>query len=337
MNFFRFPGIISLGILVLLLLLIPSGAIALVSFSGDQVSIDMPVADDVFAAGGAITVNAPIDSLIAAGGTITLNAPVKGDVIVAGGRVIANNNIGGKLVTAGGTVDVNGDVGTNALLTGGKVTLNPRSTIGRDAEISAGTVASSGHVTGNLSVRSQNFDDTGSVGGTSTFVKTEQHNLSKIFTILGILFSIGWFILGLVLLKIAPARYRVVVDEVAKTPVVKLVVGFVGLIVAFIVLVILAITVIGLPVALVSGLLIFMGVIFSVLFVSSAFGRWLLNLLKVEINDWYAFIAGFIVLSILFRIPVAGVVILIVTICLGFGALMYAVHGHWKLITGTEG
>ncbi len=98
MNFFRFPGIISLGILVLVLLSTPSGVIALESFSGDQVSIDTPVADDVFAAGGTITVNAPIDSLIAAGGTITLNAPVKGDVIVAGGRVIANNNIGGKLV-----------------------------------------------------------------------------------------------------------------------------------------------------------------------------------------------------------------------------------------------
>ncbi len=197
------------------------------------------------------------------GGTITLNAPVKGDVIVAGGRVIANNNIGGKLVAAGGTVDVNGDVGTNALLTGGTVTLNPRSTIGRDAEISAGTVASSGHVAGNLSVRSQRFADTGSVGGSSTFVKTEHQNISKIFTILGILFSIGWLILGLVLLKIAPARYYVVADEIAKTPVVKLVVGFVGLIIACIVLVILSITIVGLPVALVIGLLIFIGIIFS--------------------------------------------------------------------------
>ncbi|MEI6292556.1 MAG: hypothetical protein WCP36_02670, partial [Methanomicrobiales archaeon] len=298
MRFLKLPGAIFLVIFFLFILCLPAGVVALESFSGDQVSIDVPVADDVFAAGGTITVNAPIDSLIAAGGTITLNAPVKGDVIVAGGRVIANNNIGGKLVAAGGTVDVNGDVGTNALITGGKVTLNPRSTIGRDAEISAGTVASSGHVAGNLSVRSQNFADTGSVGGTSTFVKTEQHNLSKIFTILGILFSIGWFLLGLVLLKIAPARYRMVEDEVVKTPVVKLVVGFVGLIVACIVLVILAITVIGLPIALVSGLLILIGIIFSVLFVSSAFGRWLLNLLKVKINDWYAFIAGFIVLSI---------------------------------------
>ena len=219
----------------------------------------------------------------------------------------------------------------------GTVTLNPRSTIGRDAEISAGTVASSGHVAGNLSVRSQHFADTGSVGGSSTFVKTEHQNISKIFTILGILFSIGWLILGLVLLKIAPARYHVVADEVAKTPVVKLVVGFVGLIIACIVLVILAITIVGLPVALVIGLLIFIGIIFSVLFVSSALGRWLLGVLKVEIKDWQAFVAGFVILSILFRLPVAGPLLLIVTTSLGFGALLYTVHDHWKVITGTTG
>jgi len=327
----------SLGILVLCLLLIPSGVAALKSYSGDQVSIDTPVADDVFATGGMITVNAPVDSLIAAGGTITLNAPVKGDVIVAGGRVIANNDIGGKLVAAGGSVDLNGDVGTNALLAGGKVTLDPRSTVGRDVAISAGTVASSGHVAGNLSVRSQNFVNTGSVSGTSTYVKTEHESLTKIFTVIGILFSIGWLILGLVILKIAPSRFRVVEDEVRKTPVVKLVVGFVGVIVAGILLLILAVSIVGLPVAVVGGLLVFIGVIFSVLFVSSALGRWLMSLLKVATNDWYAFIAGFILLNILFRVPVAGIIILIVTISLGFGALLYAVHDHWKIITGNTG
>lgn len=337
MKYFQVQGTISLGILALFLLSLPSGVAALASYSGDQVLIDTPVADDVFAAGGVITVNAPIDSLVAAGGTITLNAPVKGDVIVAGGRIISNNNVGGKLVAVGGTVDINGDVGTNALISGGTVTIHPRSTIGRDAAISAGNVDNSGHVMGNLSVQSHSFTGTGTVGGKSTYVQTETHGFSGIFTVLGILFSVGWLILGLVLLKIAPVRYRVVEDEVTKSPVVKLVVGFVGLVVACIALVILAITVVGLPIALVIGSLVFIGVIFSVLFVSSTFGHVLFRWLKVEIKDWHAFVAGFIILNVLFRVPVAGTIILIITISLGFGALLYAVHGHWKLITGTVG
>jgi hypothetical protein len=337
MKNFHLPGTASLGLIALVLLLLPSGVVALESFSGQQVSINSPVADDVFAAGGTITVNAPIDSLVAAGGTITLNAPVKGDVIAAGGRIIANNTIGGKLVTAGGTVDVNGDVGTNAVITGGKVTINPRSTIGRDAEISGGTITNSGHIMGNLSVQSRNFYDAGTVGGKSSYVQTGQQSFAKIFTVLGILFSIGWLILGLVLLKVVPARYRIVEEEVTKSPVVKLVVGFVGLVVAGIALVILVITIVGLPIAIVSGLLVVIGVIFAVLFVSSAVGRLLFRWLKVEIQDWHAFVMGFVVLSILFRVPVAGIILLIVTICLGFGALLYAIHDHWKFITGTAG
>jgi hypothetical protein len=337
MKYIRVKGAQTAGILVLFLLLLPCGVTALVSYSGDQVSIDKPVSDDVFAAGGVITVNAPIDSLIAAGGSITLNAPVKGDVIVAGGRVTANNNIGGKLVAAGGTVEVNGDVGTNALITGGTVTVNPRATIGRDATISGGIVTNSGHVIGNLSVHSKSFRDTGTVGGTSTIVHTDPNSLSGLFTVLGILFSIGLLILGLILLKIAPARYRMVEDEVTKSPVVKLVVGFVCLIVTGIVLVLLAITIIGLPVALVTGLLVIIGIVCSVFFVSSAIGRLLFGWLKMEIKDWHAFIAGFVILSILFRVPVAGIVIMIITISLGFGALLYAVHSNWKAIAGTTG
>lgn len=335
MKYLQNPGALSLSILVMFLLLLPSGVAALASYSGDQVSIDTPVADDVFAAGGVIGVNAPIDSLIAVGGTITLNAPVKGDVIVAGGHVIANNNIGGKLVAAGGTVEVNGDVGTNAVIAAGTVTVNPRSTIGRDAEILAGTVTSSGHVAGNLSVQSQSYSNTGVVGGTNTYVKTDPNSVSRIFTVLGVLFSVGWLILGLLLLKIAPARYQVVVDEARRSPVIKLVVGFVGLVVTLIVLLILAITVVGLPIALASGLLVIIAIILSVFFVSSAFGRLLFSWLKVQVKDWHALVAGFVILNILFRVPVAGIIILILTISLGFGALLYAVHGHWKLITGS--
>ena len=337
MNDLRIPGTLSLGILVMLLLTLPMGVSALASYSGGHVSIDTPVADDVFAAGGQITVNAPIDSLIAAGGTVTLNAPVKGDVIVAGGRVITNNAIGGKLVAVGGTVDVNGDVGTNALITGGTVKINPGSTIGRDAMISAGTVTSAGHVMGNLSVHSRSFANTGTIEGKNTYIQTESHSLFKIFTVLGLLFSVGWLILGLILLKIAPLRYRVVEDEVRKSPVVKLVVGFVGLVGACIGLFILAITIVGLPVALIGGLLVGIGVIISVFFVSSAFGRTLFGWLKVRANDWQAFVAGFIILNILFRVPVAGFFILILAISLGSGALLYTVHNHWKVITGAAG
>ena len=80
--------------LLLLLILLPFPASALETLSGGEVRIDQAIDDDVFASGGAITVNAPVESLMAAGGQITVNAPVKGDVIAAGGQVTLNSDVG---------------------------------------------------------------------------------------------------------------------------------------------------------------------------------------------------------------------------------------------------
>ncbi len=84
--------------------------------------------------------NAPVQSIVAAGGTITINAPVKGDVIAAGGTVTINDDVGGKVVAVGGSIDLAGNVSTNAVLQGGTVNIRKSVTIGKDAAISAGSV-----------------------------------------------------------------------------------------------------------------------------------------------------------------------------------------------------
>ncbi len=47
------------------------------TFSGESVSIDTPVDDDILAAGSMVSINAPVNSAVVAGGTININAPVK--------------------------------------------------------------------------------------------------------------------------------------------------------------------------------------------------------------------------------------------------------------------
>ena len=74
-----------LGVFILALLLIPSGAHALTFLSADQQLIDTPIPDDVVASGGSVTVRAPVDSLTVAGGMVTEDAAVAGDVIAASG------------------------------------------------------------------------------------------------------------------------------------------------------------------------------------------------------------------------------------------------------------
>ncbi|NYT20477.1 MAG: hypothetical protein GKC07_01590, partial [Methanomicrobiales archaeon] len=154
----------TLVLLTFVLLILPAGVSALATYSGGQVVIDEPVHDDLFVSGGMIEITAPVDSVIAAGGTIIIDAPVAGDVIAAGGSIRVNDRIGGKLVAAGGDITVNGDIGTNAVLTGGTVRIGDTVTVSRDAIISGGQVFHAGHVTGNLTVRAQNFDNQGTAG-----------------------------------------------------------------------------------------------------------------------------------------------------------------------------
>ncbi len=327
----------SLIPLCILLLLLPGGVSGLVTYNGGQIVIEQPVQDDVFASGGTIDINAPIASLIAAGGTINLNAPVHGDVIVAGGTVNANSNIEGKLVAAGGTVVVRGNIGTNAVVTGGTVQVQPGATIERDALISGGVVTNAGTVKGNLTVRAQTFTNTGTAGHLDVQLSEPQREFSRIFAIFGALFVIGLFILGLILLRMLPRPFLVVEGEVRTSPILKTIAGFVAIIVSFIILVLISITVVLLPVAMIFWMIYFIALILSTLFVALALGRLIAKWTKWNAGkEWHMFLVGFVILNLLFLIPVLGTIILIISVSLGFASFFHAIYVNWNLLKGEE-
>ncbi|MFA5295686.1 MAG: hypothetical protein WC382_09235 [Methanoregulaceae archaeon] len=324
-------------LLIILAILLPAGVSALVTYDGSQVSIDQPVHDDVFASGGTVDINAPVDSLVAVGGTVTINAPVAGDVIAAGGTVSVNGDIGGKLIAAGGTITVNRDIGTNAILAGGTVTLGPGVTVGRDAMVTGGQVTNAGTVTGNLSVSAQSFDDRGTAGHLEVELSEPRDQFSA-FRSLGLfLLSVGMFFLGLVLIRVAPARFIAVEEEARRSPLVKTIAGFFGIIVAFIVLILVSITIVLLPLAFILWEAFFLGLLISTLVVSLAFGRTIAGYLKWEAPPWQFFIVGFIVLNLLFRVPVVGIIFVVIAVSLGTAAFFWTIWLHRDVIRGAEG
>jgi hypothetical protein len=214
-------------IAVLVLLAVPAGVSALVTYSGNDVTIIDPVDDDVFITGGMIEVNAPVRSITAAGGSITINAPVSGDVIAAGGTISIHGDVGGKVVAFGGTIDLAGNVTTNVVLQGGTVTIQESSTIGKDAMISAGSVQNAGTVLGKLTVQSQSVENTGHAG--SYEVKQRQGIGAAVvwfLSVLAILLLIGWFITGLILIRVMPARFGQIDLKSATNTLLKFGVGF---------------------------------------------------------------------------------------------------------------
>ena len=199
--------------LIMLVLVVPGTVQGLVSFSDGSVVIDQPVADDLIVSGGSIEINSPVQSLVAAGGTIEVNAPVEGDVIAAGGTVTLNDDIGGKAVIAGGTIRINGNISRNLLAYGGDVAISPSSVIGRDASIGGGTVTNRGHVTGTLQASGQHVENTGFAGVSQVRIE-EDNSLDAVAFLIALLFALGMLILGLILLRLGPGRFRAVAGRI---------------------------------------------------------------------------------------------------------------------------
>jgi hypothetical protein len=128
--------------------------------------------------------------------------------------------------------------------------------------------------------------------------------------------TVGFLIIGIILLKLFPAQFFIVEEEVRKSPVKNTLVGFVLIIASVILIILLSVTVIGFPVALIMGMLFIIALMLSTLFVSFTVGRKIVDLFKFETNDLLIFVLGFIILSLLFRIPYVGVLVGIVAISL---------------------
>ncbi|MHB8117635.1 MAG: hypothetical protein ACYDHX_02750 [Methanothrix sp.] len=310
------------------LVLLCSPGQALQAFSGDTISIDTAVADDIIAAGNMVSINAPVDSVIVAGGTVNINAPVKGDVIVAGGQVYVNSDVGGKVVAAGGNVNLGGNIGTNLVALGGQVNILPGKTIERDALIGGGQVVNAGRVNGTLTVSANQFNNTGSAGMVK-FYKAEDQSEKRVdnemgFNIFSLLAMLGYFILGLILVKYLPGIFLAVDGEVRSSTLLKTFLGFVMIIASSIAILLVAATVVGLPIALISTLLILAALMLSGTFVSFSLGKWIGERAKIKQGDLVYFIIGFAILNVLSLLPFVGGLVSLISMSLGFAAILYA-------------
>ncbi|HIH03223.1 MAG TPA: hypothetical protein HA263_05035 [Methanoregulaceae archaeon] len=88
---------------------------------------------------------------------------------------------------------------------------------------------------------------------------------------------------------------------------------------------ILLVTVVGIPIAVIGWIFVIAGVMLAGLVVSLALGRLIAGKTGLGDNPYVLFIIGFVILNVLYLIPVLGGIVKFVAICLGFGAIVMAV------------
>lgn len=336
---------------ILLLALLPSvGAVEIIS--KDNVYIDSPVNEDLFVSGGTVVIDAEVNGdIVATGGEIKINQKVAGDVIVAGGQIEINGEVTGDIFAAGGTITLNSNVGERVVAAGGMVQLNgscekvmlaggtvaigPNSVIDKYAFVSGGTVNHNGTINGDMFVGAETFNNQGTVSGE---IRKEEpppimEGLTRLGFFLGIVLKIGFFILGLIFIKLMPKLFFAIQNEVKTSWLVRLVLGFVLIIATVIVCVLCGITVVLLPLAIALALFFVLSLMVSSIIVSYALGEWLLKLAKIETHWAGAFALGFIIVSVLTMLPVVGFIVHILVVSLGIGAIFYTVKNNWNMIT----
>ena len=339
--------------LLLVALLAPSVNAAKSVDDQKIIIIDDDIHDDFFVSGDQITINGNINGdLFAAGGEIVVNGNVMGDAYIVGGNVTVNGKITGGLILGAGKAAVSGKTGkilagcgdlavkgnTEKIIAfAGNVKIFPSSVVDGYAHIVAGEFENQGTIKGELKLSTEQLIEKGSVGSFDYTQRTARRGISQgirsFIAIISILASIGMFVLGVLLVHLFPKLFSAVESEMGKDTIVKTIVGFLLAILAVIVTVILALTLVGLPIAVIFGMVTLIALMTSGLFVSHYMGKIVTKKLNINTSDIGIFIIGFVILVILKLVPVLGFFVNLVTGSLGFGAICYTIKNKWNLMT----
>jgi len=124
------------GIVLAMIVLL---CIPLVAFAAELRASDQPTV----AAGETI-----LDDLYIAGGNVSVLGAVQGDVAAAGGSILIRGNVSGDLAVAGGNITILGTIADDARVVGGNITID--SDIASDLAVGGGQITITGTVGGDL-------------------------------------------------------------------------------------------------------------------------------------------------------------------------------------------
>lgn len=319
--------------------------------SGRNINIDSEVFGDVFCAGQTVTVSGTVHGdVICAGQTVHINGIVTGDIRLAGQTVTVGATVSGNATIAGqsftlesagsiagdvtvGSTDAsfNGSVGRD--IAAGSESLVISSTVGRDVGGSVDNLrlSSDARIDGNVNFISKNEAhkaDGAVVAGKVTRNEPEKPSSSKRGTMFG--FSLGWFLYWFVAMLLAamaivllfPRMLQVVTDKAMPRPWKVLLIGLLANISLPFVVIFFAMTLIGIPLALLVGLLWLVVLLLS----GPLFGYYLGRLImRNSRQPLLIMLIGASVLAAAYFIPVLGFIAWLAAMWVGAGMLLLEV------------
>ncbi len=155
---------------------VPVVALAAYVEAGNNASTPaVPIAQNVYLAGGTVNVPNPVaGDVIAAGGNVLISGKVDKDIMAVGGTV---NIVGGSaedVRVAGGNITISGKVNGEIAAAGGQLTVTPETTVVKDSYLFGGLVIFSGSESGNLTIVGGDVRIDGTVNGNVKIKRAEK-------------------------------------------------------------------------------------------------------------------------------------------------------------------
>lgn len=314
-------------------------------FAGNTVDVAGEINGDLYCTGQSVTVSGVVHGdVLCAGQSVHISGTVDGNVRVAGQEVQIAAKVGKNVTSASQNFTLSAASEVGGDVTGGATNATLNGSVGRDVLIGANNLEIYGSIGRNVrsSVTNSKLGSTAKIGGTLSYTSKNDMVAQSGSSVAGSVlrtepstkgrqtskaisggFKVYWFLamlfsaLGLVLLF--PSVYVNTVKYAVKQPWKTALVGRISMLVVPVVLIVFMITVLGIPLALLLGL-----VWLIILGISGSFSAYYIGtmLLKDQKNSVLRMLAGVVVLSLASIIPIIGGITTFASLILGTGMLL---------------
>jgi len=299
---------------------------------------------DILAAGGEIKISGEKEgSVRVAGGNISIEGNVPKNVTAAGGNITIEKNsvINGSVYIAGGNIEIRGDTKGDVKAAGGRVLL-AGNTDG-DVEIWAEEISIRPDVKigGNLVYHSDSEISVGENIVAGEIIRKPlpiKEGERKDF--LGFLFGfellkfLGLLILGLILYRFFYRNGKNIFDSMEREPWKNLAVGIIAMILIPASLIILLVSLVGWPLMIVILFGFIVALMISKIVAAIAIGHFINKRLRekelTEKFPWMNFILGYLVLVVLWIVPIVGWLAVCLITAWAFGGIVWHLYRKFE-------
>jgi hypothetical protein len=285
-----------------------------------------------------------VPSVVAFGGDVKVDGTVEQTVVAFGGDVVINGKVGESVVAFGGDVTINGTVDASTVAFGGDVRLTRNANVGRDVRASDAAVVVAGGDLKRVPGARVHGQIKHSAGRVDIGHLIDISARGMLFNpLLGLSFG-GWvaqtvffLVLALVAAALMPKQMLRVETQLRRRPWASLGWGALAFFLAIpVIFIAVGITIIGLLLWLPFGLFVLFLYFFGVTALAALLAQKVLSGFGGKENLVLAVVLGVVGTTIVSRIPVVGVLALLVMTVIGTGAVILAVAERRREIREAE-